>query len=98
MCAPLREEKNTPVLMLTAKGEEFNRVQGFEVGADDYIVKPFSSRELVLRVKALLRRVTSASYHEVDTSAKNLFVFPHLAYALDAYRVTADIIEVDFMH
>src|SRR5699024_8146565 len=55
MCEHLREEKNTPVIMLTAKGEESNRVQGFEVGADDYIVKPFSPREVVLRVKAVLR-------------------------------------------
>src|SRR5699024_12514807 len=56
VCERLRQEKNTPVIMLTAKGEESNRVQGFEVGADDYIVKPFSPREVVLRVKAVLRR------------------------------------------
>ena len=52
VCKELREKKTTPVIMLTAKGEEANRVQGFEVGADDYIVKPFSPREVVLRVKA----------------------------------------------
>ena len=46
----------TPVIMLTAKGEESDRVTGFESGADDYIVKPFSPREVVLRVKAILRR------------------------------------------
>src|SRR5690625_7979150 len=56
VCQELRKEKMTPVIMLTAKGEESNRVQGFEVGADDYIVKPFSPREVVLRVKAVLRR------------------------------------------
>ncbi len=56
VCRELREKKATPVIMLTAKGEEANRVQGFEVGTDDYIVKPFSPREVVLRVKALLRR------------------------------------------
>lgn len=95
VCEEIRKVKATPILLLTAKGEESNRVQGFEVGADDYIVKPFSPRELVLRVKAILRRVTSASYHEVDTSAKNLLVFPHLAIDLDAYRVTADNIEVN---
>ncbi|MFP3490680.1 response regulator, partial [Staphylococcus sp. SIMBA_130] len=66
-CQELRKEKDTPVIILTAKGEEANRVQGFEVGADDYIVKPFSPREAVLRVKALLRRVTAASFHEADT-------------------------------
>jgi len=59
VCRNLRKEKKTattPVLMLTAKGEEIDRVVGFEVGADDYVVKPFSLRELVLRVKSLLRR------------------------------------------
>ena len=51
----------TPIIMLTAKGEESDRVTGFETGADDYIVKPFSPREVVLRVKAILRR--SATFH-----------------------------------
>ena len=48
----IREHKETPIILLTAKGEEANRVEGFELGADDYIVKPFSPREVVLRVKA----------------------------------------------
>lgn len=59
VCRNLRRESRTtsvPVLMLTAKGEEIDRVVGFEVGADDYVVKPFSLRELLLRIKALLRR------------------------------------------
>jgi two-component system phosphate regulon response regulator PhoB len=51
--------KDIPVMLLTAKGEEIDRVQGFEIGADDYVVKPFSIREVVLRVKALLRRNTA---------------------------------------
>ena len=53
VASKLREHKDTPIIMLTAKGEETNRVEGFESGADDYIVKPFSPREVVLRVKAL---------------------------------------------
>lgn len=93
VCEALREEKATPVIMLTAKGEEANRVQGFEVGADDYIVKPFSPREVVLRVKAILRRVSDATYKS-GTEAKNLIVFPHLTIDLDAYRVTTDGKEV----
>jgi two-component system phosphate regulon response regulator PhoB len=59
VCRNLRKDKRTvamPVLMLTAKGEEIDRVVGFEVGADDYVVKPFSLRELLLRIKSLLRR------------------------------------------
>src|SRR5699024_4934331 len=55
VCEPLRKEKSTPVIMLTAKGEESNLVQGFEIVSDDYIVKPFSPREVILRVKAVLR-------------------------------------------
>lgn len=88
MCEHLREEKNTPVIMLTAKGEESNRVQGFEVGADDYIVKPFSPREVVLRVKAVLRRTHNLNVGN-NNQASNLIVFPDLTIDLDAYRVTS---------
>jgi DNA-binding response OmpR family regulator len=57
VCRLLRREMNTPILMVTARGSEIDRVVGLEVGADDYLVKPFHMRELVARVKALLRRV-----------------------------------------
>lgn len=90
VCKELRKEKETPVIMLTAKGEESNRVQGFEVGTDDYIVKPFSPREVILRVKALLRRVSS-SHFEVDEKTPNdIQSFDHLVIDHDAYQVTAD--------
>ncbi|WP_068671977.1 response regulator transcription factor [Oceanobacillus sp. Castelsardo] len=94
VCQKLRKEKSTPVIMLTAKGEEANRVQGFEVGADDYIVKPFSPREAVLRVKALLRRVNVASFNEQEVVSKDLLVFPHITIDYDAHRVTAEEQEV----
>ena len=57
VCRTLRQESNIPVLMLTARDDEIDRVVGLEVGADDYLPKPFSMRELIARVKALLRRV-----------------------------------------
>lgn len=57
VCRKLRAEKNTPILMLTARDDEIDRVVGLEVGADDYMGKPFSMRELMARVKAMLRRV-----------------------------------------
>jgi len=57
VCRILRQEANIPVLMLTARDDEIDRVVGLEVGADDYLAKPFSMRELIARVKALLRRV-----------------------------------------
>src|SRR3954453_20105170 len=94
VCRELREKKATPVIMLTAKGEEVNRVQGFEVGTDDYIVKPFSPREVVLRVKALLRRSSQTSYLQTDTTTKDIIVFPHLTIDNDAHRVLADGKEV----
>jgi len=56
VCKTLRSKKNTPVIMLTAKSEEIDRVLGLEMGADDYITKPFSIRELLARIKAVLRR------------------------------------------
>ena len=57
VCRILRQEMNTPILMLTARDDEIDRVVGLEIGADDYLVKPFSMRELIARVKAMLRRV-----------------------------------------
>ena len=62
VCKAIKKSENTshiPVIILTAKGEEIDKVVGFEVGADDYVVKPFSTRELMLRVKAVLRRSES---------------------------------------
>ncbi|QIH78524.1 response regulator transcription factor [Macrococcoides canis] len=95
VCKRLREEKSTPVIMLTAKGEEHNRVEGFEIGADDYIVKPFSPREVVLRVKAILRRSQSTMFLQHDAHAKDLIVFDSLVIDNDAHRVLADNKEVN---
>ncbi len=86
----LRKEKSTPIIMLTAKGEEGDRVEGLEVGADDYIVKPFSPREVVLRVKAILRRSSETAFIEKDSTAKDIIVYEHLVIDNDAHRVLAD--------
>ncbi len=92
----LREKKiMTPVIMLTAKGEEADRVTGFESGADDYIVKPFSPREVVLRVKAILRRSVTFQGATSAATSKDLVVFPQLTIDHDAHRVTADGTEVN---
>ncbi len=58
VCRSIRADRHIPIIMLTAKGEEIDRLLGLELGADDYIVKPFSAREVVARVKAVLRRFT----------------------------------------
>jgi DNA-binding response OmpR family regulator len=60
ICRTIREDSDVPIIMLTAKSDEEDRIKGLGIGADDYIVKPFSPRELVARVKALLRRVRGA--------------------------------------
>lgn len=95
VCQELRKTKATPIIMLTAKGEEANRVQGFEVGTDDYIVKPFSPREVVLRVKALLRRSSSTKFLQTDTGSKDILVFQHLTIDNDAHRVTVEGTEIN---
>ncbi len=89
VCSKLRQVKATPVIMLTAKGEEMNRVQGFEVGADDYVVKPFSPREVIYRVKAILRRSSATAFLTKELNTSNNIVFPHLVIEHDAHRVTA---------
>lgn len=70
VCREIRRMSNVPIILLTARGEEFDKLFGFELGADDYIVKPFSPKELIARVKALLRRSEiksseSASFFQV---------------------------------
>src|SRR6266487_950151 len=68
VCRRIRSWSKTPILMLTARGDEEDRIQGFDLGADDYLVKPFSPRELVSRVRAILRR---AGHSEKDSPPAN---------------------------
>ena len=89
VCSRLRQVKTTPVIMLTAKGEEMNRVQGFESGADDYVVKPFSPREVIYRVKATLRRSNMAVSSAGKNSTDHDLLFNYLKIENDAHRVTA---------
>lgn len=83
------ETSRIPVVMLTAKGEEIDRVVGFEVGADDYVVKPFSTRELLLRVRAVLRRVEPA-----PASVEETVRFGRLRIDPSAHRAWVDDEEV----
>jgi two-component system phosphate regulon response regulator PhoB len=86
-CRELRADERTrdvPIIMLTAKGEEVDRVVGFEVGADDYVVKPFSVRELVLRVRAVLKR------SERSSEERRSMTFGRLRVDVDAHRVWVD--------
>ncbi|MDR1262869.1 MAG: response regulator transcription factor [Oscillospiraceae bacterium] len=83
ICRALRKISQVPVIMLTARGEEFDRVLGLELGADDYIVKPFSPREVISRIKAVLRRA-SGQMREEPTG---VMVFGHLTIMPDSYTV-----------
>lgn len=87
VCREIRKSSNVPIIMLSAKGETFDKVLGLELGADDYIIKPFESKELVARVKAVLRRTSL-----VDTSSETLknekcVSYPGLTINLDNYSV-----------
>jgi len=88
VCSILRQMKSTPVIMLTAEGDEENRLNGFQVGVDDYILKPFSPREMIHRVKALLRRSASNSFLKIEKNTNNL-VLPNLVIEWDAHRIRA---------
>ena len=71
VCRILRRESNIPIIMLTAKSEEIDKVVGLEIGADDYMTKPFSVKELMARVKALLRRAEMAQRHSAATGEQS---------------------------
>jgi DNA-binding response OmpR family regulator len=94
VCRILRQESNIPVLMLTARDDEIDRVVGLEVGADDYLVKPFSMRELIARVKALLRRVRltreEVGNKGLDNSAPKLLTFGNLVIDMTRREVRLD--------
>ena len=85
VCRQIRQNNSVPIIMLTAKGEEIDRILGLELGADDYIVKPFSPREVLARIKAVLRRFSEKANDE-DSSIIRL---PQLEISLENYQVKA---------
>ena len=84
VCREVRRASSIPILMLTARGEEYDRLFGFELGVDDYIVKPFSPKELVARMKAVLRRSSNAKN---NASTAGLFEYKELYVNIDARKV-----------
>lgn len=81
VCREIRKISQVPIIMITARGEDYERIMGLETGADDYIVKPFSPGEVIARIKAVMRRIHS------DNREQNKFVLGNLAVDLDAYQV-----------
>jgi DNA-binding response OmpR family regulator len=94
VCREIRKTSNVPIIMLSAKGEIFDKVLGLELGADDYIIKPFDSKELVARVKAVLRRFhplatpTAQASSPVVTPTGDYVEYPDLLINLSNYSVT----------
>ncbi len=85
-CKEIRKTKNIPVIMLSARGEEYDKIHGFEVGADDYVVKPFSPKELMMRVAAVIKRTQPAA----ETQAREVLSFEGLTVDFTARLVYID--------
>ncbi len=86
VCREIRKTSSTPIIMLSAKGEVFDKVLGLELGADDYIIKPFDSKELVARVKAVLRRTQMLPSPSVEKE-NNIVSYPDLEINMNNYSV-----------
>ena len=86
----IRKDKDTPVIMLSARGEEYDRIHGFEVGADDYLVKPFSPKELMMRIDVIMRRRTKQS-----ANGPNVYANEGLLIDFTARRVTVDGVDAE---
>lgn len=88
VCREIRKTNNVPIIMLSAKGETFDKVLGLELGADDYMIKPFETKELVARVKAVLRRYhLPQTMNNTDTSSQQCVQYPDLTINLSNYSV-----------
>lgn len=96
VCREIRKEHYMPIIMLTAKDSEIDKVLGLELGADDYVTKPFSTRELIARVKANLRR-HQKDENQVDMEAKDIEIGP-LVIQPNAYQVTKHGEPLDLTH
>lgn len=85
VCREIRKTSDTPVIMVTARGEDFERIMGLDIGADDYIVKPFSPGEVMARIRAVLRRIARE-----DAKKGQVFSYGNLTVDLDEYTVTVN--------
>lgn len=86
VCRRIRKTSNVPIILITARGEDFERIMGLDIGADDYIVKPFSPGEVMARIRAILRRMSN--YSEQETN--RILMVDNLKIDLESYAVTVD--------
>lgn len=91
VCKKIREKSNVPIIMVTAKSEDMDRIMGLDIGADDYIIKPFSPAEVMARIRAIMRRIGREIV--VDTS-KNILNYGNLKIDIDRYSVFIENEEV----
>jgi DNA-binding response OmpR family regulator len=85
VCREIRKTSNVPIIMITARGEDFEKIMGLDIGADDYIVKPFSPGEVMARVRAILRRIANA-----DDKVKQIYKFDNISINLEDYTLMID--------
>lgn len=93
-CKEIRKTKETPIIMLSARGEEYDKIHGFELGIDDYVVKPFSPRELMMRVKAVLSRGASIKSNATTEAERDVYKKDGLTVDFTARMVLVDGQEV----
>ena len=86
-CREIRKFRSTPIIMLSARGEEYDKIHGFELGSDDYVVKPFSPKELMMRVAAVIKRTGGEQGEQVK---KDVFTYEGLSVDFSARIVTLD--------
>ncbi len=95
LCKEIRKRSQTPVIFLTARSDELDKVVGLEIGADDYMVKPFSPRELTARVKAVLRRTESASIAK-NAEQTSVFVIDRQKYKISYFKGELDLSKYEY--
>lgn len=91
VCREIRKKSDVPIIMITAKGETFDKVLGLELGADDYVVKPFDTKEILARIKAVMRR---SSVKQVESTVKEV-VYDKLIVNMTRYELKVDDVVID---
>ena len=93
VCRSIRKKSNVPIILVTARGEDFERVMGLDIGADDYIVKPFSPNEVMARVRAVLRRVPENTAN-MQTNSDKMLVVSNLVINMDEYAASINDVKI----
>ena len=93
VCREIRKTSNTPIIMLTAKGETFDKVLGLELGADDYVTKPFDAKEVMARVKAVLRRASGSN--DAEENSKKIVKYDNLEINIVNYELKVKGVPID---